>query len=72
MDFVIANAGVDNSSFKKTGEGYEETIQINGIATALMSLLLLPKMEETAGKDVPMESKGLKPTLVVVGSEGES
>jgi retinol dehydrogenase-12 len=71
LDYVIANAGVSKAAFKKTGDGYEETMQVNGLSTALMGLLLLPKLEETAGREVPAGSKGLKPTMVIVASEGE-
>lgn len=72
LDFIVANAGVSKMAYKQTGDGYEEVLQVNGLSTALMGLLLLPKLEKTAGLAVPEGSKGLKPTLTVVASEGKS
>jgi NAD(P)-dependent dehydrogenase (short-subunit alcohol dehydrogenase family) len=49
IDHVILNAGILNTAFKLGSEGFEETIQINVLSTALLALLLLPWMKE-AGK----------------------
>ena len=49
IDVVILNAGVFNLAFRQAAGGYEETIQVNILSTALLGLLLLPWMKE-AGK----------------------
>jgi NAD(P)-dependent dehydrogenase (short-subunit alcohol dehydrogenase family) len=46
IDFVLLNAGLLNRNFKLGKEGYEETIQVNALSTALLGLLLLPWMKE--------------------------
>jgi retinol dehydrogenase-12 len=71
LDIVVANAGVAPAKFVKTADGHEETIQVNGLSTGLMSMLLLPKLAATADKPAPSGSN-LKPTLCLVASEGES
>jgi len=50
IDYVLLNAGVLNNKFKLAGEGYEETIQVNVLSSALLGLLLLPWMK-VAGKN---------------------
>jgi NAD(P)-dependent dehydrogenase (short-subunit alcohol dehydrogenase family) len=49
IDYVLLNAGVLKTDFKLGEEGYEESIQVNVLSTALLALLLLPWMK-TAGK----------------------
>jgi NAD(P)-dependent dehydrogenase (short-subunit alcohol dehydrogenase family) len=49
IDNVLLNAGVLNTSFNLGSEGYEETIQVSVLSTALLALLLLPWMK-IAGK----------------------
>lgn len=46
IDYVLLNAGVLNTKFKK-GEvdGWEESIQVNVLSTTLLALLLLPWMK---------------------------
>jgi NAD(P)-dependent dehydrogenase (short-subunit alcohol dehydrogenase family) len=41
---VILNAGVSNRAWSKTHEGWEQTLQVNSISSALLALLLLPKL----------------------------
>lgn len=43
---MLLNAGLLNTKFQKGKEGYEETIQVNVLSTALLGLLLLPWMKE--------------------------
>jgi NAD(P)-dependent dehydrogenase (short-subunit alcohol dehydrogenase family) len=49
IDVVLLNAGVLNRSFQEGKEGYEETIQVNVLSTALLALLLLPWVKEAGG-----------------------
>lgn len=71
LDIVLANAGVLKAQYTQTSDGHEEVMQVNGLSTGLMALLLLPKLEETADLPVPEGSKGIKPSMCVVASEGE-
>ncbi|KAH9479750.1 Short chain dehydrogenase sol3 [Psilocybe cubensis] len=48
LDIVVANAGIAASSLEFTEDGWESTYQINYISGALLSLLLFPRMLETA------------------------
>ncbi|TAQ84760.1 hypothetical protein B7494_g6919 [Chlorociboria aeruginascens] len=59
IDYVLLNAGLLNTGFRKSGEGWEETLQVNVLGTALVGLLLLPWIKEVG--------KG-KAHLGVVGS----
>jgi NAD(P)-dependent dehydrogenase (short-subunit alcohol dehydrogenase family) len=50
IDYVLLNAGVLNNKYKKVeGDGWEESIQVNVLSSALLGLLLLPWMK-IAGK----------------------
>jgi NAD(P)-dependent dehydrogenase (short-subunit alcohol dehydrogenase family) len=72
LDIVCANAGIMKAKFGKTADGHEATMQVNGLGTGLMALLLLPKLEETADLPEPEGSKGIKPSMCIVASEGGS
>jgi len=47
LDIVILNAAVSKRSFQLTLDGWEETLQVNVLSTALLALLLLPKLRES-------------------------
>lgn len=49
IDYVILNAGLFPTVFKKLDSGWEETLQVNVLSTALLAILLLPWMK-TAGR----------------------
>ena len=42
IDYVLLNAGVLNIKYRLGPDGYEESIQINVLSSALLGLLLLP------------------------------
>lgn len=44
VDVAVLNAGLINRTYVKSVEGWEETLQVNTISTALLALLLLPKL----------------------------
>ncbi len=44
IDVAVLNAGLLNRIYCKSPEGWEETLQVNTISTALLALLLLPKL----------------------------
>ena len=62
LDALICNAGVIMSQFTPA-EGLEMTLQVNVVATALLALRALPKLEESAKKF------GTQPRLTIVSSD---
>lgn len=63
IDIAVLNAGLWNTKYVTSPEGWEETLQVNTISTTLLALLLLPKLR-AAGIAEP---KSL-PRLVLVSS----
>jgi len=47
VDALIANAGVSTMTYAKTLDGYETTLQVNYLSTALLSILMLPHLIKT-------------------------
>lgn len=45
IDYVLLNAGVLHKDFKMGEEGFEESVQVNVLSSALLGLLLLPWMK---------------------------
>lgn len=45
IDIVLLNAGALNTTHHLSEEGYEQTIQVTVLSTALLALLLLPWMK---------------------------
>ncbi|KAF3482433.1 NAD(P)-binding protein [Arthroderma uncinatum] len=64
LDVVIANAAIATATFS-IAEGHERTITVNVISTILLTLLLLPKLRETAEK----HPQANRPRISVVVSE---
>ncbi|KDQ57850.1 hypothetical protein JAAARDRAFT_35543 [Jaapia argillacea MUCL 33604] len=62
LDVLLMNAGIAVSEYEEF-EGWESSLKVNYLSTALLSLLLLPAMDRTA-----REHK-TKPHLVIVSSE---
>jgi len=48
LDIVILNAGVKQIKYHKSTSGHELNLQVNHLGTALLSLLLMPKLRNTA------------------------
>ncbi|GHJ88877.1 hypothetical protein NliqN6_5279 [Naganishia liquefaciens] len=69
LDIVISNAGIATEKFVRTVDGFESTSQVNNIANSLLSVLLLPKLQQTARLPAPPASPDLKPHLSIVASE---
>ncbi|KIK33978.1 hypothetical protein CY34DRAFT_98729 [Suillus luteus UH-Slu-Lm8-n1] len=59
---LIANAGISTLKYKKTPDGYEATLQVNYLSTALLSLLMLPHLIKTGTPEHASR-------LVIVSSE---
>ncbi|KAL9115235.1 MAG: hypothetical protein Q9227_001029 [Pyrenula ochraceoflavens] len=54
LDVALLNAGVVQPRFVRSPEGWEETLQVNYLSTALLGLLLLPKLLEINAKTESM------------------
>ncbi|KAF9254283.1 short-chain dehydrogenase [Marasmius fiardii PR-910] len=63
LDILVENASVGRFIYEVTRDGWESSLQVNVLGTALHIILHLPKMLETA-KTYP----GLTPRVVVVSS----
>ena len=64
LDVVILNAGVNPVKYKRGQEGWETHLQVNVLGTALLGLLLLPKLRASkASMKEPI------PHLIFVSSE---
>lgn len=64
IDVVVLNAGIAARWFKLSEYGWEETLQVNVLSTALLAMLLLPKLR-ACGAAYPNAEK---PVLEFVGS----
>ncbi|PPQ97860.1 hypothetical protein CVT26_013029 [Gymnopilus dilepis] len=66
LDILVANAAIDpNKKLEYTKDGWESataSVQVNNLSTSLLSLLLLPRMLDTA------EKYNAVPRLVIVSS----
>ncbi|KJA23640.1 hypothetical protein HYPSUDRAFT_201349 [Hypholoma sublateritium FD-334 SS-4] len=64
LDLLVENAAIlPEEKFVPTSDGWEPVFQVNNLSTALLALLLLPKMLATA------EEFSITPRLVIVSSE---
>ncbi|KAH8807313.1 hypothetical protein F5884DRAFT_675313 [Xylogone sp. PMI_703] len=48
LDIAILNAAVSHKLFHPTGDGWDETLEVNFLSTTLLALLLLPKLRESS------------------------
>lgn len=67
IDYVLLNAGLLKSSFTESEGGFEESIQVNVLSTALLGLLLLPWIKEAGhGKaHLGFVTSGLHKTVAI-------
>jgi len=61
LDLLVLNAGVANSTYEQTQDGWETMLQVNHLSTALLALRLLPFLSK-AERDPPT------PRLVITNS----
>ncbi len=71
LDILCQNAGIATSKFSKTKDGFETTVQVNGLSTGLLALLTLQSVAKTATLPLEAGQKPFKPHSTIVGSEGE-
>ncbi|KAK6337309.1 hypothetical protein TWF730_002714 [Orbilia blumenaviensis] len=64
LDIVILNAGINAMEWVVTKDGWEQTLQVNVLSTAYLSLLLLPKIRQSYDS-----ASTLMPSLVIVTSD---
>ncbi|POY74176.1 hypothetical protein BMF94_2750 [Rhodotorula taiwanensis] len=71
LDIAILNAGSTKTKYTQTSNGFEETIQVNALATGLLAVLLLSLLDKTASMPQPAGAvpAQLKPQLELVASE---
>lgn len=48
VDILVANAAVAQGDYRQTRDGWEETVQVNHLSTALLTFLLLPNLDKAA------------------------
>ncbi|KAJ7181129.1 hypothetical protein C8R46DRAFT_1071525 [Mycena filopes] len=60
LDILVANAGLATEIFEPTKDGWESSLQVNHLSTALVALRLLPSMIRTA------QQHDTAPRLVVI------
>lgn len=51
LDIALFNAAVKQLKYTTSHQGHEANVQVNHLGTALLSLLLLPKLRESASKN---------------------
>ena len=51
LDIAVLNAGVFMATYEESKYGWEQTVQINALSTALLGLLLLPKLKASKTKN---------------------
>lgn len=65
LDVVVLNAGVGVASWRASPDGWEQTLQVNVLSTALLGLRLLPAMVRSAAQTPGVPA----PRMVIVSSE---
>lgn len=68
LDVLVLNAGVSAGAWRISPDGYEETLQINVLSTALLGLRLLPAMIRSAAA----HPSSTPPHLVIISSEAHT
>ncbi|KAH7141107.1 hypothetical protein EDB81DRAFT_900756 [Dactylonectria macrodidyma] len=65
LDIAVLNAAVSKEKYYATVDGWEEVLQVNVLSTALLALLLLPKMRQSV-------SPAWKPRLSIVAARAHA
>ncbi|KAF7308274.1 ATP-dependent DNA helicase PIF1 [Mycena chlorophos] len=69
LDGVVLNAGLHAKEWEKTKDGWERVLQVNGIATGLLAVSLLPVLQTTSKLPDPNpDAVHLPPHLTLTGS----
>lgn len=70
LDVLCANAGIIFDKWNVTDDGWEQVLQVNVIATGLLSVLLLPLLAKTAALPLAVGQTAFKPHLTILSSAG--
>lgn len=70
IDGAILNAGMMQNTYVETGDGWEETMQVNTLSTLLLGLELLPLLlaSADAAADTAKKNDDYKPHLTFISS----
>lgn len=63
LDYVLLNAGISNPSFVMGEHGWEQTLQVNTLSTALLGLLMFQNLKNSLSR-----SGAVKPVLQITSS----
>lgn len=66
LDVAILNAGMATGKWATTPDGWEKTLQVNNLSTALLSLKLVPLLERASAN---AQNRDCNPHLVIVASD---
>ncbi|KAK4555522.1 hypothetical protein LTR86_007274 [Recurvomyces mirabilis] len=61
LDYLVLNAGIVMATHQLSDYGWEKTLQVNALSTALLGLLLMPKLRASKTQDCT-------PVLEIIGS----
>lgn len=68
LDVLVLNAGIGVTSWRFSPDGWEDTLQVNVLSTALLALQLLPVLLRSA-TTTTTTTPGRAPRMVIVSSE---
>jgi len=68
IDYLFLNAGTASDKFSKTSDGWETVLQVNGIATTLLTLLLVPVMVAQSRKKVAKSGADAASKIIITTS----
>nr|GAT59591.1 predicted protein [Mycena chlorophos] len=72
LDGALLNAGLNTPKWQVTGDGWENILQVNTLATGLLGVLLLPILQKTAGLPTPLpDAPKIAPHLTMTGSAAQ-
>lgn len=74
LDTAILNAGVRSKDYEASAHGWEMDLQVNALSTTLLSLLLIPHLQQTSTQRA-LDAKSTTPTpghLTLVTSSSHS
>ncbi|KAJ6581881.1 hypothetical protein B0H19DRAFT_983986 [Mycena capillaripes] len=71
LDGAVLNAGINSVKWSQTPDGWERILQVNGLSTGLLGVLLLPILQATSKLPSPHpDTPQTPPHLTITGSEG--
>lgn len=68
LDIVVLNAGIMRRDYVLSPDGWEDTLQVNTLSTAMLAELLLPKLHASSSTTGETNTSHTTPHLVIVSS----